>query len=194
MCRQAADVGHVGSANVCEKLLTRICGSEKEPELAAGIQLVGLVDLDAKVARARADKHGLTVPTGTDLPTMLADLRPDMVFDIVVPAARHQVVLQALAAGAHVLSEKPMANSLAETRALVTAAEQAGRIHAVIQNRRHLPGIRRVKALLASGSLGDLTAVHLDFFTARISAASATRCSMCCFWTWPSTPSTPPAI
>ena len=67
---------------------------------------------------------------------MLDSLNPDMVFDLVIPAARAAVVQQALAAGAHVLSEKPMAATMDQARALVTAAEQANRLHAVIQTRR----------------------------------------------------------
>lgn len=134
------------------------------PVLAARVLVVGLVDLDAGVAQARAEKHGLTVPVSSDLAAILARTQPDMVFDLVVPAARAQVVRQALVAGAHVLSEKPMANSLEEARGLLDAAAKAGRLHAVIQNRRFLPGIRRVKALLDSGVLGDLTALHIDFF------------------------------
>jgi predicted dehydrogenase len=132
--------------------------------LAEQVRLVALVDLDPAVAQARAEKHGLAVETSDDLAAMLQRHKPDLVFDLVIPAARAAVVTQALAAGAHVLSEKPMANTMDEARALATAAERAGRIHAVIQNRRFLPGIRRARALIQSGALGTLTAVHVDFF------------------------------
>ena len=132
------------------------------PELASGIRLVGLVDLDLASAKARAAKHNLDVDTGTDLSALLARHKPDLVFDLVVPVARAQVVKTALAHGAHVLSEKPMANTISEARELIEAARQAGRLHAVIQNRRFLPGIRRIKAALPL--IGDLTAVHVDFF------------------------------
>lgn len=134
------------------------------PELSETVQVVGLVDLDRSVAEARAAKHGLDVAIDTDLGAMLSRMKPDFVFDLVVPSARSGVVKQALAARAHVLSEKPMANSMAEARDLVAAAERAGRQHAVIQNRRFLPGIRRAQALINSGALGEVTAVHVDFF------------------------------
>lgn len=137
---------------------------QEVPELSAMVQVAGFVDLNEAAAKALAARFGYDVPVGGDLGAMLAAVKPDVVFDLVVPAARFGVVTQALAAGAHVLSEKPMANTLEEARGLIAAAERAGRIHAIIQNRRYLPGIRRVKALLDSGRLGDLTAVHLDFF------------------------------
>ncbi len=106
----------------------------------------------------------LTVLAGSDLTALLAQTLPDMVFDLAVPAALTRMVRQALAAGAHVLSENPMANSLKEARGLLDAIAQASRLHPVMKNRRFLPGIRRVKALLGAGASGHLTAVHIDFF------------------------------
>ena len=134
------------------------------PDLARTVQLVGLVDLNLDAARALAAKHGLSVDCGAELGSMLERHQPDLVFDLVVPPARHAVVAKALAVGAHVLSEKPMANTLDQARDLISKARTADRLHAVIQNRRFLPGIRRVKALLDSGALGELTALHQDFF------------------------------
>ncbi len=133
--------------------------------LRHGVDIVGFVDLDAEAAQERAAEFGWTrAATGSDLPAMLQDLRPDVVFDLVVPPARAGVVEMALAHGCHVLSEKPMANSLEEARQLIARARSARRLHGVVQNRRWLPGIRRARALLASKALGELTAVHCDFF------------------------------
>ena len=135
------------------------------PELRERVALIGLVDLDAALARSRADANGFGAAIASDdLQAVLGAEKPDLVFDLVIPAARHQVVTTALAHGAHVLSEKPMANSLAEARSLIAAASAAGRLHGIIQNRRFLHGIRRVKAMIDGGALGNLTAVHADFF------------------------------
>jgi predicted dehydrogenase len=57
-----------------------------------------------------------------------------------------------------------MAASLAEAEQLIRLAAQAGRTHAVVQNRRYIPGVRRIRALVKSGVLGELTALHADFF------------------------------
>ena len=98
------------------------------PELASGIHLAGLVDLDLATAKARAKKHNLDVALGTDLAAMLQAQAPDLVFDLVVPPARAEVVRTALAHGAHVLSEKPMANTMAEAaEKVVTAVKDAAR-------------------------------------------------------------------
>ena len=103
---------------------------------------------------------------GTDLADMLGRLKPDMVFDIVIPPARRGVVETAFDHGCDVLSEKPMGNTLDDARALLAARKARGRLHAVIQNRRHLEGIRRAKAFLDSGAIGPVAEVHCDFFIA----------------------------
>jgi predicted dehydrogenase len=132
-----------------------------------GLELVGLVDLDRAAAKRQAAKHGLSgVAIGTDLARMLRRTQAEIVFDVVVPGARRTVVETALAHGCHVLSEKPMADSLADARALVLAAREAGRLHAVVQNRRYLAGVRRLKRFLDGGAVGKITALHCDFFLA----------------------------
>jgi predicted dehydrogenase len=135
------------------------------PYLAENVRVMGLVDLDLGVALRRAEKHELDgVAIGNDLVEMLERTKPDLLFDLVVPPARAGVVEAGLAAGCHVLSEKPMANTLSEAKALVERSATFGKLHAVIQNRRFLSGIRRVKTLIDAGTLGELTAVHVDFF------------------------------
>jgi predicted dehydrogenase len=74
------------------------------------------------------------------------------------------VVLTGLRHGCHVLTEKPMAASMDDAREIVVAAKAAGRLHAVVQNRRFIPGVRRIRRLIETGVLGELTALHADFF------------------------------
>ena len=133
--------------------------------LADQVRVVGLVDLNPETARLRAEQFGLTnAVIGTDLADMLAELKPDIVFDVVVPVARHDVVATALAHGCNVLSEKPMATSIEAGRDLIDKARAAGKVHAVIQNRRFIAGVRRLQQFIAAGGIGELTALHCDFF------------------------------
>jgi len=148
------------------------CGAMSRTWLAAaaqidGLEIVGLADLDLERASAAAERHGLPhAVTSTDVHDLLARTAPDILFDLVVPAARHGVVVAGLAAGCHVLSEKPMAETLADARDLIAKAESAGRLHAVVQNRRYLEGVRRIAAALAAGVIGEISSVHADFFLA----------------------------
>lgn len=135
------------------------------PCLRESVEVVGLVDLDRATAEALAAEFGLTdVLIGTDLDAVLSSTRPDILFDVVVPSARRTVVAAGLAHGCHVLSEKPMAASLDEARELRALAENAGRLHAVVQNRRFIAGVRRIRRLIEEGALGRLTGLHCDFF------------------------------
>lgn len=129
------------------------------------VALVGLVDLSVAQARARAAEFGLShLPTGSDLKGMLQATAPDAVFDCTVPEAHYEVTLGALAAGCHVLGEKPISDDPDKAREMVAAAGRAGRVYAVIQNRRFDRNIRRLKRLLQTPDLGRVTEVHTDFY------------------------------
>jgi predicted dehydrogenase len=65
----------------------------------------------------------------------------------------------ALAAGKHVLLEKPLATTLDDARALVETANRAGRVLMVSQNYRFRRPARAVQQLVAEGAIGDLLAV-----------------------------------
>ncbi|MCE9615881.1 MAG: Gfo/Idh/MocA family oxidoreductase [Lentisphaerae bacterium] len=137
----------------------------KAAKEAGGIEWAGFVDIRAEAAQKRATESGAVNPiVGTDLDAVLTAARPDVVFDCTVPEAHRPVTLAALAHGCHVLGEKPLADSMAHAREMVAAAAKAGKVYAVIQNRRYIPSIRRVQRVLASGELGDLTTVNCDFY------------------------------
>lgn len=131
---------------------------------AGGVEIVGIVDLNTANAEARAHEQGIDPDIGSDLKSMLSKHNPDIVLDVAIPAARHDIVSTALAAGAHVLSEKPMAETLDQARDLVARAEAAGRLHVVVQNRRYLAQLRRIRRLVASGAIGEVTGINCDFF------------------------------
>lgn len=148
------------------------CGAMSKQWLDAvrqidGLSVVGLVDLDADRAKARAREYDLTsAVTGTSLDAVLDRTRPDAVFDVVVPAARREVAFSAFAHHCHLLTEKPLADSPENARAIVEAARRAGRIHAVVQNRRYVANVRRIRRFLSSGAIGAATSIHADFFVA----------------------------
>ncbi len=129
------------------------------------VVMAGFVDLREEAARARAEEYSWTdALVETDVTAALAETRPDVVFDCTVPEAHHDVTVTALRHGCHVLGEKPLADTLEHARAMVAAAQAAGKIYAVIQNRRYDANIRRLKSFLASGALGRITTVNSDFY------------------------------
>jgi predicted dehydrogenase len=121
--------------------------------------LAGWVDLREATVRQAATDLGLRdVALDTDLGRALATIRPDFVVDVTVPGAHHAVTLQALGAGVPVLGEKPMADSMERAREMVAAADRAGLLYMVSQNRRHNPALAALRRLIAeqTGALGIL--------------------------------------
>ncbi|TIP05870.1 MAG: Gfo/Idh/MocA family oxidoreductase [Mesorhizobium sp.] len=148
------------------------CGAMSKQWLDAarqidGLAIAGLVDLDAKRAQTRAREYDLSnAVIGTSVDAVLDETKPDAVFDVVVPAARREVALSAFAHHCHLLTEKPLADSPENARAIIDAARRAGRIHAVVQNRRYVANVRRIRRFLDSGAIGNPTSIHADFFIA----------------------------
>jgi len=130
------------------------------------LQIVGMVDIVEENAVARADEFGLcdNVTISTDLVGAMDSLQPDTVLNCTVPEAHAPVSVAALEHGCHVLVEKPLADSLANARSMISAADKADRTLAVIQNRRYDPRIRRVREIIDSGAIGTLTTVNSDFY------------------------------
>ncbi len=129
------------------------------------VRMVAFVDINEQAARDRRDQYGWgEAVSGVDLAQVLDQVQPDIVFDCTVPEAHMQVALTALQHGCHVLGEKPLADSMENARRVVDAAQRADKIHAVIQNRRYDPNIRRLSAFLASGEIGRITTVNSDFY------------------------------
>lgn len=119
---------------------------------------------DANATQAAADKLGWE-SIETDYHTLVA--RDDIgLVDVSTPGYTHRdVVLAALAAGKHVICEKPLANTLSEAREMVEAAKKAGTINMVNFNYRRVPAVQFAKQLIDEGKIGDIThwrAVYLQ--------------------------------
>lgn len=152
------------------KVVLAGCGSMSRAWLRAaagikGVKVVGLVDVRHEAAEARAGEFGLEhADVGVDVRDVLRRTAPDIVFDCTVPEAHFYVVMAALRAGCHVLGEKPLADSMERARRMARAARAAGRLYAVMQNRRYAAPIRSLRAFLDSGAIGGITTVNCDFY------------------------------
>jgi predicted dehydrogenase len=133
-------------------------------EAIDGLEIVALVDLVEEAARQRAEEFELQARVSSDLGAILSATQPDIVFNCTIPEAHVDVTLAALERGCHVLGEKPLADSMDNARRMVVAAERAGKLFAVIQNRRFHPGIRRLSRFLRAGTVGEITTVDSDFY------------------------------
>jgi predicted dehydrogenase len=104
-------------------------------------------------ARAAADRLGVPAARG-DYRTLLEAPEIDAVHNCTPNDLHHEVTAAALAAGKHVLAEKPLAMDSAETADLVGRAERAGTVTGVCFNYRHYPLVAEARAMLADGRAG----------------------------------------
>ena len=129
------------------------------------VEIVGLVDINEEAAiKRKADFELERASTGSDLSSMLMAMKPDAVFDCTVPESHVSVTLTALEHGCHVLGEKPLADTMENAARMIRAAKEAGKIYAVIQNRRYDLRIRGFREFIASGRIGPLTTLNSDFY------------------------------
>lgn len=120
-----------------------------------GVEVVALCDLD----QAWLGEIGAQVGARllfSDYREMFA--RPELdAVSVCLPTALHApVTISALEHGKHALCEKPMALDASEARAMVAAAEAAGRVLMVSQNRRFEAPAQYLHQLVTGGGLGRL--------------------------------------
>ena len=124
-----------------------------------GIEVAGLVECDPETAAAKAAELG--VKQGyPSLEAALADPAVDVVH-LAVPNSLHAPYAKAaLAAGKHVLCEKPLAMTSAESAELAELARRAGLVAAVNYNLRFYPLVHEAREILRAGKLGRTLLVH----------------------------------
>jgi predicted dehydrogenase len=124
-------------------------------ESLAGIDLVGVCDLDSARAGAAARRYG--VPAFTDHRQLLESVRPEVVH-VCTPHHQHvPVAIDCLDFGVAVLVEKPVAHTVAEAERLIRAARAHPdvKIGICLQNRYNATS-RAVRDLIDAGGLGEI--------------------------------------
>jgi predicted dehydrogenase len=118
-------------------------------------QVTWVCDVDAR-ARSRAGRFVPAAQQSAEVEQVLEAKDVDAVV-LVTPGATHaELTCAALAAGKHVLVEKPLAHSRAEAERVRLHAERAGKTVAVGHLMLYHPGVMRLGELLRSGELGQL--------------------------------------
>ncbi len=83
------------------------------------------------------------------------------VVDIATPGyLHHDMAIAAAQAGKHVICEKPLANTLADTKEMLKAVQKAGVKHMLMHNYRKIPAVALVRKLIDEGRLGDIYHYH----------------------------------
>jgi predicted dehydrogenase len=120
-----------------------------------GIEVTGIVGSSPERAAEKAQAEGLPAPYAS-FEAMLADPAVEVVH-LTTPNHLHREQVQAtLAAGKHVVCEKPLGMDSTETAELLKLAEQSGLVHAVNFNIRFYPQCQEARERVRAGELGDV--------------------------------------
>jgi predicted dehydrogenase len=126
-----------------------------------GCTVVGVYDPVPKATAGVREQFGVR-QVFESLDALLADPEIEVVDIATPPAVRPRLVREALAAGKHVLAQKPLAEDVGSARELVDDAERRGLRLAVNQNARWSPPWRIATLLIEHGAIGDVFSVtHL---------------------------------
>ncbi len=147
--------GIMGTGNIAGQFARGLSGSDYCIATAA-----------ASRDKAKAEQFAATQHAGQghgSYEALLADSNVDAVYIALPNSMHHEWTLRALAAGKHVLCEKPLASNAAEAEEMFDAAQKAG-LHLVeaFMYRSH-PMTLAVKAKLDQGAIGELRFVRTSF-------------------------------
>ena len=121
-----------------------------------GVELAGISDIDKDVVEELAQQYN--TKAFTDYKEMLTE-GLDAV-SIVVPTKMHrQVAIEAIGSGAHVLVEKPIADTVENAEAIIKAAEENDRLLMVGHIERFNPAVIKLKEMISEGLLGKVVSI-----------------------------------
>jgi len=125
----------------------------------SSIQIAGIADLD--LARAQAVAHTFNLPNAYGNVKELLASGVDVVHVLTPPAFHAALSIQALQAGAHVLVEKPMAETPEQCKRMMEVARASGRTLGVVHSARLDPIVLRGVEIVLRGGIGEV--ISIDF-------------------------------
>lgn len=135
----------------CGRIATEHLGAV--PANADLVELIAVCDSDAARAQEYKDRFGAQYAYG-DIDEMLKNEKIDGVILALPHHVHHDVTVQCLQAGKHVLVEKIMSNSYADSLDMVKVADEYGKTLMVGHTQRFIPGMQLAKKMVDEGKLG----------------------------------------
>jgi len=129
------------------------------------VRRLGFVDVVAIAASTEASARDKALALGVpraygSVEALVADPDVHVVHNTTPNHLHVPVIMAALARRKHVISDKPLALSAADTRMLLKAAREAGVVHAVTFNYRGNPLVQQAREMIATGGIGEPSFVH----------------------------------
>jgi predicted dehydrogenase len=130
--------------------------------LTSGGQVAAVASRSIERARTFAERYGAAAAFGS-YEDLLADDGVDAIYVAVPHSGHHQLTIDALTAGKHVLCDKPLALDAAQAAEMASVAGSTGRFLMEAMWTRFLPSYRRLVDLMDDGELGRPLLVEADF-------------------------------
>ena len=123
------------------------------------VEVVAVAEANQELADAKAEAMSIPKPYG-DYKKLLEDSEIQVVHNCTPNHLHFAINKDILAAGKHVVSEKPLAMNTQESAELVKLAEESGKINAVNFNYRFYPLVQHARAMVEAGDVGDIYSIH----------------------------------
>jgi predicted dehydrogenase len=123
------------------------------------VEVVALAEVDETQARAKCEVLQIPRAYG-DYRALIADPDVEVVHNCTPNAVHFEISKAIIAAGKHVVSEKPLARNLKESAELCELASRAGVVNAIHFNYRNYPLVQQMRAMVKAGELGRLFLLH----------------------------------
>ncbi len=127
-----------------------------------GVELVGAVDVDPARAKAFAQQHGIE-NVFTSLEDAIAWGEFDAATNVTPDRAHHPTTLALLAAGKHVMCEKPLAENYAKADEMARAAEASGLVTMVNLTYRNVAPLQKAREMVLAGAIGQVRHVEASY-------------------------------
>lgn len=155
-----------GEAEPPTRVVVIGCGAISEEHLhflssAETVQIEAVCDLSPALAETARDRYGAK-RAHTDVDAMLTEMRPDVVHVLTPPHTHSDMVRRSIAAGAHVICEKPLAPSADETKALLRSANSAGKALVETRNLLYNDIVQEFDRAIAAGCVGEVREVDVS--------------------------------
>lgn len=150
-------------------------GMDAPRTCADEIELVGLADLNATRLAVAKDKVAGSVVTSTDLHEMLDKTHPHTLLVCTRDDTHADIIVDALERGIDVVTEKPMATTAEACRRILDAEQRTGRRVNVAFNYRFAPTSRKIRELIASRRIGDITSCDFHWYLDTVHGADYFR-------------------
>jgi len=126
------------------------------------VEITGAADVDLTRAKAFAETHGIQKAFGS-LADVIAWGKFDAAMNVTPDSVHYPTTMQLLAAGKHVLCEKPLAEDFSKADEMARAAEKAGLINMVNLSYRNVPALMEARRLISSGEIGEVRHVEASY-------------------------------